>query len=170
MNRTVSLLRRSRKVTVLSATTAGLIALWSTALASSATAAPPSCGVNGVLSTSAHTVSCTYTTVGEGTFVVPSDVGSVTVVAVGAAGGAGLPGGTGGSGAKVTTTIATAAGATLYVEVGSQPTNLPGGANGGGNGGFARPPGAVAAAHPTCARRLPRAVVSPVLLVIRDWS
>jgi uncharacterized repeat protein (TIGR01451 family) len=64
-------------------------------------------------------------------------VTSIDVAAVGAAGNGGLPGGTGGSGAKVTTTIPTAAGTTLYVEVGSKPSDLPGGVDGGGSGGFA---------------------------------
>lgn len=149
VRRSAYCLQRSRKLAAPFAMTAGLFALWAAALAGSAAAAPSPCGVNGVLSTSAGTASCTYTTAGEDTFVVPSGVSSAGVVAIGAAGGGGLPGGTGGSGAKVTTTIATAAAATFYVEVGSKPTDLPGGVNGGGNGGFAPASGGGGAAHPT---------------------
>jgi hypothetical protein len=59
------------------------------------------CGATGAFN---GTDSCTYTTVGSDTFVVPPGVSSVNVVVVGA-GGAGGTGGTGGSGARVTTPL-----------------------------------------------------------------
>ena len=60
-------------------TTAGVTSL-ATAPAS---AASPLCGTNGVLSASNGTITCTYTTVGEDTFNVPSGVSSLDITAVG---------------------------------------------------------------------------------------
>ncbi|HEX9530699.1 MAG TPA: hypothetical protein VF954_06155, partial [Acidimicrobiales bacterium] len=97
------------------------------------------CGANGVL-TSPET--CTYTTVGEDTFSVPTDVTAVHVTLVGGKGGAGggtflgTHGGPGGFGAAVTADIPVSA-ESLYVEVGGNGSGLTGGSTSGGAGGSA---------------------------------
>jgi Putative Ig domain/Domain of unknown function DUF11 len=89
---------------------------------------------------SGTTVTCTYTTVGPGTFTVPSNVTSLTVTAVGGAGGNGASngahaGGTGGTGAKVTKTLTVVPGSTLAIVVGGAGGN--GSGTTGGTGGTA---------------------------------
>jgi hypothetical protein len=92
------------------------------------------------------TFTCSYVyTGGEQTFVVPSGITSVKVIAIGAAGGADGSGNPGGEGEKVTGTLTgLSSGQTLYVEIGQQPDtattgsgyNLPGSFNGGGGPGY----------------------------------
>lgn len=109
------------------------------------------CGTNGVMTTTttgtSTTITCMYTSAGEGTFNVPGGVSTVTVEAIGANGG-----GYGTApGSDVKASISGLAGiSTLYVEVGGAGLNGsgnssgpvvggPGGAggfNGGGNGGI----------------------------------
>ena len=77
---------------------AAMVGLWAVRVAgavSAQDALPSNCTQTG------QTVTCTYTTAGQGSFTVPGGVSSVDVVAVGAAGGAGLGGGGGGEGASV---------------------------------------------------------------------
>src|ERR1039458_6106010 len=139
------------------------LAAASAAVTSAPDAAPASavapCGTNGVLTTSADTYTCTYTTAGEDTFAVPIGVTQVMVTAVGGAGGGSLtytggtnivPGAAGGSGAQVTATVPVTGTSTLYAEVGSAGANAvgdgvaitcspgAGGTNGGGAGGPGR--------------------------------
>jgi Calx-beta domain-containing protein len=92
-------------------------------------------------------VTCTYTTVGEHTFVVPTGVTQASFTATGGAGGSYLTGSTvnqpGGRAATITVpSHPVTPGATLYVEVGGRGLantetdsgGLNGGANGGGRG------------------------------------
>lgn len=80
----------------------------------------------------------------EQSFVVPSGVTSITVVALGGRGGAGINGAPGGSGARVQGVLAVTPGSTLYIQVGGNGANAgsagagsagAGGFNGGGPGG-----------------------------------
>jgi glycine rich protein/HYR domain-containing protein len=93
---------------------------------------PPPCTPSG------GTFTCSYAyTGGEQTFVVPSGVTSVQVIAIGAAGGANGNGNPGGEGAKVTGTLTgLSSGQTLYVEVGQQPDTASTAFNGGGAPGY----------------------------------
>jgi hypothetical protein len=131
--------------------------VWAAVSAGPAAASGP-CGSAGVLSRSGPTLTCTYTTVGEDSFSVPSGIPSVSVTAVGGPGGDGAPpfsggaqGGSGGLGALVTVPDLGLSGhPTLYVEVGGaggpgqtgpSAPGCPGGAggsNGGGAGGQGR--------------------------------
>ncbi len=103
-------------------------------------AAPPGAPAPGSSGPSSQTFDYTGS---QQTFVVPSGVTQLTVVASGAEGGAGYQGGAGGLGGSVTATIAVTPGETLAVFVGGKGadgTNTPattalGGFNGGGNGG-----------------------------------
>jgi hypothetical protein len=89
-------------------------------------------------------VSTTYTTVGESTFVVPPGVHRVDVSLTGARGGNSWRSvdAVGGRGATVTGSLAVTPGSTLYAEVGGAGTERgassgfvqAGGANGGGDG------------------------------------
>ena len=81
---------------------------------------------------SAGTVTLSYTTPGEHSFVVPGWVSSVHVVAVGAHGGPGSQGGSGGFGARVEGDVFDPAGETLYLEVGGQGGYGDAGTGGGG--------------------------------------
>jgi hypothetical protein len=107
--------------------------------------AAETCGAHGASSHSGALVTCTYTTVGEDAFAVPSGVGTVSVVATGGAGG---PAGSvsGAEADEVQGTLAVTPGAPLFVEVaGNGGAPLPlgpgrsygggGGVNGGGEGG-----------------------------------
>ena len=115
------------------------------------------CGNAGVPSVAGD--SCTYTSPGLDTFMVPTGVTQVMVTAVGGAGGDGLTytngdtlatGASGGPGAEVTATVPVTGGSTLYLEVGTDggpatgdaasSTCSPGagGTNGGGAGGPGR--------------------------------
>ena len=127
------------------------------AVPSGAVGAGP-CGAAGVLSgpgTPGMTLTCTYTTAGEDTFVVPAGVTKFEVTAIGAPGGAGHSGfggagGVGGLGARAIAPLTLSPGQTLYVEVGSAGQGSPepcssshreggsGGVNGGGDGGPGR--------------------------------
>jgi hypothetical protein len=89
-------------------------------------AASTVCGARGVLSAAGPTATCTYTTAGEATFVVPRGVASLHLVAIGGRGG-GPNGATGGLGAQVTADLTVQRDARLSVEV-------------GGNGGAVTPP------------------------------
>lgn len=78
-------------------------------------------------------------------FVVPTGVSSVTVVATGASGGLGLrvsaagAGGAGGAGAEVSAQLSVTPGETLYIEVGGPGGAAPGGSGtGGGQRGLQR--------------------------------
>ncbi len=118
-------------------TTAGVTSL----VATPASAAGPLCGTTGVQSVSGGTTTCTYTTVGEDTFNVPTGVSSLDITAVGADGTPGAPGGAGGDGASASATVAVPNGVTtLYAEVGT----------GGGSGGLAPASGAPAGDPPMC--------------------
>jgi Bacterial Ig-like domain (group 3) len=113
------------------------------------------CGITGTLTSSA-TLSCTYTTIGSGTFTVPDGVSSVDVVVVGAQGGhyfiagddahngspegdiTGRPGGSGGQAAGTLTNLAS--GQVLQVDVAGRGINgtaasRSGGMNNGPSGG-----------------------------------
>jgi Glycine rich protein len=102
-------------------------------------AAKTVCGAGGVLSAAGPTATCTYTTAGQATFVVPRGVASLHLVAIGGRGG----GPNGGLGALVSADLTVQRGARLYLEVGGNGgavTPLTGGAggfNGGGAGGAA---------------------------------
>ncbi|WP_205695643.1 glycine-rich protein [Conexibacter sp. SYSU D00693] len=95
---------------------AAALALWVTPAAADAAFAP--CGERGVFTQSGTTFTCTYTEAGtEGTFVVPSDVTRLDVIAVGAHGGGGFSG----RGATVENpSLPVTGGATLYVDVASR--------------------------------------------------
>lgn len=122
-----------------------------------ARAAGSVCGANGVFSSAGSTSTCTYTTAGEDTFVVPSGVSTIGVVAIGGRGSAGGnavqqgAGGAGGAGAQVSASLSVSPLSNLYVEVGSNGAPgspgvsnqnvCPGGAggpNGGATGGDGR--------------------------------
>lgn len=147
-------MRRCRTLTMAGAAVALAIAppvAWDLLDAGTAAAALPSACSQ---SAPGATVTCTYSTVGETTFTVPSGVTQLTVTAIGAPGGSGGvypglsdPAAVGGSGAEVTATIAVTPSSTLYVEVGGAGGNGTGGtdcqagtagANGGGLGGVSR--------------------------------
>ena len=90
--------------------------------------------------TGSKTVTCTFVTTGEHSFIVPKAVSSIRVVAIGAEGSPQV-GVYGGTGAKVTATVEVTPGEKLFVEVGGN-GRLPnakdtgGGWNGGGSGGY----------------------------------
>ena len=71
-----------------------------------------------VTADSSTATSCTYTTSGQNTFIVPSGVTSIQVVVTGASGGSPTGLTDGGDGAKIAATLAVSGGATLYTEVG----------------------------------------------------
>jgi hypothetical protein len=95
--------------------------------------ASPVCAASGT------TVTCAYTAVGSGTFVVPGGVTSLTITAQGGSGGDGFAAGsaaagTGGLGAVATKTVTVTPGASLTVLVGGEGGN--GTATAPGTGGF----------------------------------
>lgn len=139
----------------------GLLASVALMVAPGAASAAAPCGTGGVLGGSGApgtTMTCTYATVGEDTFTVPTGIPSFDVVAIGASGadgtasGSGGLGGVGGLGALVSATLAATPGQVLYAEVGTDgsPSSAAcagsarlggsGGANGAGSGGEGRCP------------------------------
>src|SRR4051794_11892734 len=87
----------------------------------------------------AQSSSQSFTTVGESSFTVPTNVSSITVTAVGGAGGNAVSGGgqivqPGGQARSVTATIPVSAGEVLYIEVGGGGGSGRGLAGGGGGG------------------------------------
>jgi len=87
------------------------------------------------IDTCAPVASQTFSYTGtEQTFTVPAGVTSITVDAYGAQGGSNSPSTNVNFGGYVQADIAVTPGSTIYVYVGEQPTGLPGGFNGGGNG------------------------------------
>lgn len=114
--------------------------------------ASPARAAGGSCSTTAGTRTCTFAPTGsEDTFVVPTGVSTISVVATGAPGARGYQGQSAGRGAQVSGDLAVTPGQTLYVEVGGAPSgsgdystnsscyplsDCIGGFNGGGSGYF----------------------------------
>jgi hypothetical protein len=100
-----------RRLAVVLAGAAGLFGFSAVGLPTEAAALPSNCSASGSM------VTCSFTSTGnEQSFVVPSGVSSLHVVAVGAAGQTSW--GAGGSGAQVTGDLSVLTGQTMYVEVG----------------------------------------------------
>ncbi len=102
--------------------------------AGQASAAGGTCGSTGTQTNSGTTDTCTYSTLGADTFIVPSGVSSLSVAVIGAPGGTGNNGsgsriGRGGVGGDVNATLAATAGTLLQISVGEPGGNAPQPAN-----------------------------------------
>ena len=91
-------------------------------------------GFLAVFSVAASAVTVNFTAPGTQTWVVPTGVSSITVVATGAGGGGGYGIGHGGNGGKVTATLPVTAGHTLNMYVGGGGGGGPSTGGGGGGG------------------------------------